>query len=58
MIRLGNEDVPEEVVIRPGSRYAILKVTNGTMTIIMPHPLNYIVAIYLIIIGLIGLFNL
>jgi hypothetical protein len=32
MIRLGNEDVPEEVVIRPGSRYAIFKVTNGSMT--------------------------
>jgi hypothetical protein len=32
MIRLGNKDVPEEVVIRPGSRYAILKVTNGTTT--------------------------
>jgi hypothetical protein len=32
MIRLENEDVREEVVIRPGFRYAILKVTNGTMT--------------------------
>jgi len=32
MIRLGNEDVPEEVLIRPGSRYAIFKVTNGSMT--------------------------
>jgi hypothetical protein len=32
MIRLGNEEVGEEVVIRPGSRYAILKITNGTMT--------------------------
>jgi hypothetical protein len=32
MIRLGNEDVREEVVIRPGFRYAILKTTNGTMT--------------------------
>jgi hypothetical protein len=32
MIRLGNEEVPEEVVIRPGLRYAIVKVTNGTMT--------------------------
>jgi len=32
MIRLGNEDVPEDVVIRPGLRYAIVKVTNGTMT--------------------------
>jgi len=33
MIHLGNEDVREEVVIRPGSRYAIVKVTNGTMTV-------------------------
>ena len=32
MIRLGNEDVGEEAVIRPGSRYAIFKITNGTMT--------------------------
>ena len=32
MIHLGNEDVREEVVIRPGLRYAIVKVTNGTMT--------------------------
>jgi hypothetical protein len=32
MIRLGKEDVREEVVIRPGFRYAILKVTDGTMT--------------------------
>src|SRR6202795_4605826 len=32
MIRLGNEDVGEEAVLRPGSRYAIFKVTNGTMT--------------------------
>ena len=32
MIGLGNDDVPEEVVIRPGSRYAIFKVTNGSMT--------------------------
>ena len=32
MIRLANEDVGEEVVLRPGSRYSILKVTNGTMT--------------------------
>ena len=32
MIRLANEEIPEEVVIRPGLRYAILKVTNGTMT--------------------------
>jgi hypothetical protein len=31
-IHLGNEDAREEVVIRPGSRYAILKITNGTMT--------------------------
>jgi hypothetical protein len=32
MIRLGDEDVREEVVIRPGFRYAILKITNGAMT--------------------------
>src|SRR5260370_32586681 len=32
MIRLGNEDVGEEAVLRPGSRYAIFKITNGTMT--------------------------
>ena len=33
MIHLGNEDVREEVMICPGSRYAIVKVTNGTMTV-------------------------
>ena len=33
MIHLGNEDVREQVVIRPGLRYAIVKVTNGTMTV-------------------------
>jgi hypothetical protein len=33
LIRLANQDVREDVVIRPGLRYAILKVTNGTMTI-------------------------
>ena len=32
MIRLGNKDILEDVVIRPGLRYAIVKVTNGTMT--------------------------
>jgi hypothetical protein len=32
MIRLGSEEVAEEVVIRPGLRYAIVKITNGTMT--------------------------
>jgi hypothetical protein len=31
-IRLGNEDARGEAVLRPGSRYAIFKVTNGTMT--------------------------
>ena len=31
-IRLGSEDVKEDVLIRPGLRYAIIKVTNGTMT--------------------------
>ena len=32
MIHLGNGDVQGEVIIRPGSRYAILKVTNDKMT--------------------------
>jgi hypothetical protein len=32
MIRLGSEAIPEEVVIRPGLRYAIVKVRNDTMT--------------------------
>ena len=32
MIRLGSEVIPEDVVIRPGLRYAIVKVTNDTMT--------------------------
>jgi hypothetical protein len=32
VIRLASEDIHEEVLIRPGLRYAILKVTNGTMT--------------------------
>ena len=31
-IRLGNEHVGEGALLRPGSRYAIFKVTNGTMT--------------------------
>jgi hypothetical protein len=31
-IHLGSEDIWEDVVIRPGSRYAIVKVTNGSMT--------------------------
>ena len=32
LIRLANKDVREDVVIRPGLRYAILKVTNGATT--------------------------
>src|SRR3984893_19365057 len=32
MIRLGSEEVREEVVIRQGLRYAIVEVTNGKMT--------------------------
>ena len=32
MIRLAKEELGEEVVLRPGSRYAIFKITNGTMT--------------------------
>jgi hypothetical protein len=32
MIRLANKEIGEEVVLRPGLRYAIFKVTNDTMT--------------------------
>jgi hypothetical protein len=32
MIRLANEELEEKAVLRPGSRYAIFKITNGTMT--------------------------
>ena len=32
MIRLGSEDIREDVVIRPGLRYAIVKVSNDKMT--------------------------
>jgi hypothetical protein len=32
MIHLGSGDVAEDAVIRPGLRYAIVKVTNDTMT--------------------------
>jgi hypothetical protein len=32
MIHLGSEDVREDFLIRPGSRYAIAKVTNDRMT--------------------------
>jgi hypothetical protein len=32
MIRLGSVEVPEGLVIRPGLRYGIVKVTNSTMT--------------------------
>jgi hypothetical protein len=32
MIRLGSEEVREGILICPGLRYAIVKVTNGSMT--------------------------
>lgn len=32
MIHLANDEVGEEVVIRPGTRFAIFKVTNDAMT--------------------------
>jgi hypothetical protein len=32
MIRLADEDIEENAVIRPGLRYAIFKITNESMT--------------------------
>jgi hypothetical protein len=37
---------------------AVLALIAGILILVMPRLLSYIVAIYLIIIGLIGLFNL
>jgi hypothetical protein len=36
----------------------LISLIAGILILIMPHPLNYIVAIYLIIIGLVGVLNL
>ena len=43
----------DEVLLRP-----IVSLVAGILIFIFPRVLNYIVAIYLIIIGLIGLFGL
>jgi hypothetical protein len=32
VIRLANQDAGEAAILRPGSRYAIFKITNSTMT--------------------------
>lgn len=37
---------------------AVLALIAGILILVMPRLLSYIVAIYLIIVGLIGLFNL
>jgi len=37
---------------------ALVSLVAGVLVLIMPKLLNYIVAIYLIVIGLAGLFNL
>jgi Protein of unknown function (DUF3096) len=44
------EDAMEIVVLQP-----IVALIAGILILIMPHLLNYIVAIYLILIGLVGL---
>jgi hypothetical protein len=44
------EDVMEVVVLQP-----IVALIAGILILIMPQLLNYIVAIYLIVIGLVGL---
>ena len=35
----------------------LISLIAGILILVMPRPLNYIVAIYLIVIGLIGLFG-
>ena len=42
----------EIIVLQP-----IVALIAGILILIMPHLLNYIVAIYLIVIGLVGLLN-
>ena len=44
------------MVIAP-THHAIISLTAGILILIMPRLLNYIVAIYLIIIGLLGVFR-
>jgi Protein of unknown function (DUF3096) len=44
------EDAMEIVVLQP-----IVALIAGILILIMPHLLNYIVAIYLIVFGLVGL---
>ena len=44
------------MVIAP-THYSIISLIAGILILIMPRLLNYIVAIYLIIIGLLGVFR-
>ena len=44
------------MVIAP-THHAIISLIAGILILIMPRLLNYIVAIYLIIIGLLGVFR-
>ena len=46
------------VVIAGVSLSPLISLIAGILILIMPRLLNFIVAIYLIIIGLVGLFNL
>ena len=46
------ESTMEIIVLQP-----IVALIAGILILIMPHLLNYIVAVYLIVIGLVGLLN-
>ncbi len=46
------------ITISPADLNYILAILAGVLIFIVPKLLNYIVAIYLIVIGLIGLFGL
>ena len=49
---------PQTTVQFSFSLPAILALVAGILILVMPRLLSYIVAIYLIVVGLIGLFNI
>jgi hypothetical protein len=50
--------IPSTVFIAGASLSPLISLIAGILILIMPRLLNYIVAIYLIVIGLVGVFHL